>query len=645
MTDLLNLPASELEALIRHHRTLYYDGKPEISDAEFDALVDRLQDICPDSEVLVQVGAPIVDGIEKRKHRIPMGSLNKKTAPELCVLWKELEAFSLIAQEKLDGISIDLEYHDGQLVAAITRGDGIEGEVVTHNAYWQNVAPQLPGFTGALRGEIICPTFTFEIVFAKRNFANPRNTVSGIVRRKEDPERLNECLKVLYYDVVDFVEPERFESETAKMQHITYQLKLETVPCVYGLPLSELRETFKTYTEARDNLPYEIDGLVIKIDCTDTQRQMGSMHNRPRWAYAVKFPNLGAWTKLIDVDWQLGVGGRLTPVARLEAVRIGGVVVKNATLHHSDYIEKLGLASPAEVFVERAGDVIPQVTDCRVPNVTLGKYAAPALCPRCSQKTSKDGKFYVCRNLACPGKVYGDVYKWVKEAEIDDLGDTWIKVLTEAGMVKEPADLYRLTSEQLCTLERMGKVLAQKILSNIHKAREIPLANYLAGLNIQGFSRTRAQALVDAGWTDIAMLLSGTKEQFEQVPGFGKIIAHVVYEGLNRKRMQIVELGKAGVRHLPVDAAPAEGALAGKSFCFTGAIQRTNPSTGSRWTRSQMQGLVKREGGVVKNSVSQGLDFLVMADPESKSTKAQKARSLGIAILAEDAFFDMVKAQ
>jgi DNA ligase (NAD+) len=622
---------------------LYYAGTPEIPDAEFDMLVERLSDVCPDSEVLAEVGAP-VDGVEKRRHRIPMGSLEKKKVAELEKDWTELSQIGLIIQEKLDGISIDLEYENGQLTAAITRGDGIEGEVVTHNARWINALGALPDyFTGALRGEIVLTHAAFEEHFKERGFANPRNTVSGTVRRKEDPDHLNRFFRVEYFDVVDFTDPNRFKTETEKMQFINQALHTVPVATVYNVTAKDLRRVYDEYSACRDKLDYEIDGLVVKIDDTELQRQFGCINNRPRWAFAIKFPNQGARTQLLGVDWQLGVGGRLTPVARLQPVQIGGVTVSNATLHHYDYVQSLGVQLGDDVFVERAGDVIPQITSATpVLSQIMGEIEPPAVCPRCGAKTRKIGKFYTCPNLTCPGKVYGDVIRWVREAEIDDLGDTWVKVLTESGLVKTPGDLYRLKKDQLTGLDRMGAVLAQKILNNVHKARELPLANYLAGLNIQSFSRSRAQALIDAGYHDISALMAASKADFGVVPGFGETMAHIVYEGLRRKVEIVVDLGKAGVRHQAVDTKPVEGNLAGKSFCFTGAIQRLNPATSTRWTRSQMQGLVKREGGTVRSSVVSGLTYLIMADPESTSSKAKKARTQGVAILSEDEFFDMV---
>lgn len=644
MSDLLQLPPSEIEALITHYRESYYNGIPEISDAEFDALVDRLTDICPDSEVLTHVGAPGMG--TKGRHRIPMGSLEKATVFEIENAWRDHNPI-LLVQDKLDGISIALEYDAGRLVAAVTRGDGIEGEVVTHNAIWQNVKPQLPyGFTGALRGEIILPKSVFKTHFANKGFANPRNTVSGTVRRKDDPEKLNAHFCVRYFDAVDYSDSGRFRTETEMMQFLVYEFELETVEACYGVTLSHLETVFAQNATRRDGLDYEVDGVVVKIDDHGLQRMLGALHNRPRWAYALKFANQGAWTVLNGIDWQLGVGGRLTPVARLNPVQVGGVMVSNATLHHYEYAHALGAQPGDQVFVERAGDVIPHVTQARQRgDVLRGRVTPPGQCPSCGDAPRLHGKFYICHNMACPGKVYGAVYKWVKETEIDEIGDVWIKVFTESGLVKSPADLYRLTIDQLLKLPRMGEVLAQKILSNIHKRREVSLANYLAGLNIQGFSRTRAQTLINSGLVDIADFLGAEKDRIKKVPGLGDTLAHIIYQGLREKAALVVDLGKAGVRHLPVDAKPAEGPLAGKVFCFTGAIQRMNSATKQRWTRPQMEGLVKQRGGTVRSSVTRDVTFLVMVDPNSTSTKAKAARQQSVTILSEDAFFDLVGAK
>lgn len=643
MTDnALECSVPELEAAIRHHRNVYYNGRPQISDADFDTLVEALKKLAPDSPVLSEVGAPVVEN--KRDHTIPMGSLDKVKEEDF-LKWAADKGL-LIAQEKYDGISIDLEYDRGQLVAAITRGDGITGEVVTPNAIWQNVQLTLPEqFTGALRGEVVLFKSTFDQYFASEGFANPRNTVAGLVRRRGAGSNLNGHFHVRYFDVVDSLDHERFASETEKMQFIYYTLDLETAYTEYGLDGDAVMALFQGYSAKRPDLDYEIDGLVLKVDDAKLQKQLGSTQNRPRWACALKFENQGAWTTLKAIDWQLGVGGRLTPVARLEGVQVAGVTVQNATLHHIDYIKSLGnfLQPGDRVYVERAGDVIPQVVKREATGQSLrGFPEVPKVCMVCESPTTMDGKFCICPNEWCAGKVYGGVYRWVKEVEIDGLAESWIKAFIAADLVTGPADLYKLTRDQLVSLDRMGETLAEKFLTMIQRRRNPPLAHYIAGLNIQSFSRSRAQLLIDAGYTTLQSMIEATVEGLQEVGGIGPQMAQQIVAGIVEKLPIISALAAVNVVPQDGEAKLTEGMLVGKSFCFTGGVKRQNPATSKKWTRPQMQALVKQHGGDVKSNVSAGLTYLVMADPESTSAKARKAHSLSIELMGEDAFFELV---
>jgi DNA ligase (NAD+) len=637
MTDkAVECSPEELEKAIRFHRQKYYNGEPIISDADFDNLVEALRLLKPDS-----------GDAGKRQHTIPMGSLDKIKEEDF-LKWAESLGCALIAQEKYDGISIALEYDRGQLIAAITRGDGFIGEVVTHNAIWQNVKLTLPEqFTGTLRGEIVLNKSDFARYFSDAGFANPRNTVSGLVRRKTEGE-LNGHFRVKYFDVVDHLNHECFPTETEKMQFLYYTLDLETAFTEYNLTPDQALTVFQDYTAKRETLDYEIDGLVIKADDCQIQKRLGSTNNRPKWAAALKFKSQGAWTTLRDVDWQLGVGGRLTPVARLQPVEVAGVMIQNATLHHHEYIKSLGgyLQPGDDVFVKRAGDVIPQITERRsTPQSYRGVLQPPKVCPVCNSPTSIDGKFIICQNEWCAGKTYGGIYRWVKEVEIDGLAQSWIETFIEAELVKQPADLYRLTVEQLATLDRMGVTLATKFVSMIQSRRTPPLVHYIAGLNIQQFSRSRVQTLIDAGFTTLQSFIEATVEQLQNVSGIGPQLAEVIVAGMKEKLPVISALAAANV--VPTDGTVklAEGILVGKSFCFTGAVKRINTATTKKWTRAQMQGLVKQNGGDVKSNVSNGLTYLVIADPDSTSAKAKKARSLGITLLSEDEFFEMVSVE
>ncbi|MCH2366797.1 MAG: NAD-dependent DNA ligase LigA [Planctomycetes bacterium] len=641
-----------LEEDIRRHRRLYYNKQPELSDAEFDELIDKLKELDPHSEALAEVGAPIdLDqvGLPTKEHRIPMGSLDKVTEEKL-ELWVEKAGPLFLIQEKLDGISLELEYQEGRLVDAITRGNGFTGEVVSHNAvHFSNISTELPSpFTGSVRGEVILRLSTFEEHFKEKDFANPRNTVSVTVRKKHGDRSLNKYFELFFYDVLSI--GREFESEKEKMGYLSDELGLAVAVSYFDQTMEGLLEIYDLYEgdgEAngkRFELDYEIDGLVVRSDSIALQRELGSRQNRPRYAMAYKFPSSGSATKLLAVDWSLGLGSRLTPVARLAPVQIAGVTVANATLHNIDAIAELDLRIGDTVFVERRGDVIPKVV--RVLEPGGGKNPVPPkTCPSCETLLAMDGKYLVCPSDECPGKTYGDILKWINSLEIDSLGEKWVGTLIEARLLEDPADLYALSSESLVPLERMGDTLAAKIIQNIEETRNPPLERFIAALNITGFSRQRARMLIDEGIVTLEQLLAMTSGEIAAVKGFADISADGIVAGLQKRAELIKKLKRLGVE--PRKGEPAEeidGVLNGKTFCFTGAIKRINPRTEKRFTRKQLQGLVKANGGRSLKDVTSKLDHLVLANPDSKSSKARKARDLDVDILSEEEFFALLDA-
>ncbi|MFP6737769.1 MAG: NAD-dependent DNA ligase LigA [Planctomycetota bacterium] len=638
---------TNLETEIRHHRQLYYNEQPELSDAEFDGLVDRLKELAPGSEVLVEVGAPGQAGLPTKEHRIPMGSLDKVTEEKL-ELWVEKTGPLYLIQEKYDGISLELEYQEGSLVDAITRGDGFTGEVVTHNAvHFSNISSKLPvAFTGSVRGEVILRLSTFEEHFREKGFANPRNTVSGTTRKKHGDRSLNRHFELFFYDVLSV--DREFKTEKEKMTCLGEELGLPVATSYFDQTMEGLLEIYKLYEGdeegegKRFELDYEIDGLVVRSDSIALQQELGSRQNKPRYAMAYKFPSSGSPTKLLDVDWSLGLGSRITPVARLEPVQIAGVTVSNATLHNIATIAELDLRIGDTVFVERRGDVIPKVI--RVIESGNGESPLPPQdCPSCSGPLCMDGKYLVCPGDECPGKTYGDILKWINSLEIDSLGEKWVSTLIEAGLLNDPADLYTLSTETLVPLERMGEILATKIVQNINESRDPALERFIAALNIPSFSRQRARMLIDEGVLTLAQLLEMPAEEISAVKGFADISAEGIVSGLQKRRDLIEKLRSLGVE--PLKGEPTEevdGVLSGKIFCFTGAIQRIDPRTEKRFTRKQLEEMVKANGGRVLKDVNSKLDHLVMANPDSKSSKAKKAREQEVNILSEEEFFALI---
>jgi DNA ligase (NAD+) len=357
---------------------------------------------------------------------------------------------------------------------------------------------------------------------------------------------------------------------------------------------------------------------------------------------AYKFPSVGEKTILREVEWSCRTGLRVTPVARLEPVQVGGVKVSNATLHNMDYLEALGVRIGDVVLVERKGDVIPQVV--RVVESRGGpKPQAPSECPTCSSKLERIGKHLVCPNRDCPGKSHGDLMRWISVMEIESLGEKWTSILIDQGLVEDPVDLYSLKVEDLLPLERMGEVLAAKVVRNIQESRRTTLDRFIAALNIPEFSRQRAQMLIDAGFDTLEKLQAAAVEDLVKVKGFGEILAEKVVRGLAARKARIERLLEAGIElERPKKRAAAEGPLAGKNFCFTGAVQKLNDATGKPYTRKDLEEIVAENGGRALSDVTKGLDYLVMADPSSQSTKAQKARKLGTRILSEEEFFNLV---
>ena len=632
---------TELETLIRHHRNQYYNYTPDITDAAFDLLVEELEGLAPESEVLRDVGAPVSSPLAKVLHRIPMGSLTKTQSEDVSKWLGARDHPSIVVQPKLDGISIALYYEEGRLVQAVTRGDGQQGEDVTHNVRnFSGVKQDLrTNFTGSLRGEALLKKIIFFDRYAE-NYANPRNTVAGFTRHKEPlPVEVASDFDVVYYDVEEKDAP--FPSEKDKIEWL---FQRHALPVVQSDVVSDgdpdkVLDACERWQEGRDDYQFEIDGVVIKIDDAYKQAKFPGSGSRPGFATAIKFANQGEITELMDVDWQLGIGGRLTPVARLKPVHVAGVTISNATLHNMRNINDLGIEIGDLVLVERAGDVIPQVVKVVSKNTNGATVSHPLECPGCGGIPDQQGEHFVCQNSECPGKTFGAVSKWIDAVGIDGIGEKWVRSFIDAGLVSAPADLYRLTEEKLLGLDGVKKKTATKFLSAINKSRTPTMAQFIAGLGVNQLSLTRAQAMVDSGVSTLDDLRDVQIPALEQVSGFGDDLAFQVSTALAFKRLAIDALEEVGV--VPQTPKQGDDLLDGQSFCFTGSVTEINPSTGKKWTRNQLQDLARQAGGTVKSAVSAGLDFLVIANPDSTSSKAKKAREVGTSLINPSEFLSM----
>ena len=617
----------ELETKIFQARDDYYNGQPTVSDKIYDAWVDELRLLDPTNKAVTAIGSPVAPSEwKKAKHQIPMGSLDKVNTPAEMTKWVSEMAKNdkLFITEKLDGLSIEVIYENGSLHQAITRGDGETGEDITVNvAKMGGVHSHLKHkFTGSLRGEIIMFKSTHKQWFADK--ANPRNAASGTSKRLDGVgvDKLN----ILFYQVLGDVD---FKTEEAQMKWLQNQ-GLD-VPNWWILKDDvEVNDHWRSYQDNdRDKLDYDIDGLVIRVDNMAKQIALGEKDLRPKGAIAFKFDNETRESILRDIVWQVGNSGRLTPVATIDPVQLVGATVTRASLYNWTYIEELKLDIGATVLVARANDVIPRIEECIKGTGKVAK--PPTKCPECDGATVFEGENLICTNTAdCPAQIKGRIKNWIKELNLLEWGDTLVEKLVESKKVANIADLYLLKVADIANLDRLGEKTAKKVLDILWANKQVPLEVFLGALSIPMIGQSTIKAIMNAGCTDLTKFGQLGAREFEQVAGVGPTKAKFLADGLRHNQKLILQLLANGVEI----KARAVGTLTGKSVCFTGAMKNKRPV---------LEKMAADAGADVKGSVGKGLTYLVIADPNSTSSKAQAARKLGTTLISEDDFLDLVK--
>ena len=656
----------ELRKLLHYHNYRYYVlDDPVISDAEYDAMMEELKKLekefpefyDPNSPT-VKVGGAALNKFEKVEHKIPMLSLEDGFSDEEIVEFdRKVKRFlglnpddviDYSVEPKFDGLSINLIYENGQLSIASTRGDGLIGENVTQNIRTiRNLPLVLPVDNPPeyldLQGEVLLEKDEFKRINEERLkeglplFANPRNAAAGSVRQLNPKETAKRNLiMILYYirDIKGFPKNISRQSEALKL------LK------ELGFPTSDLNRLChgideainykKELEEKRDTLPYELDGVVLKVDRFDYQRQLGNTTKSPRWAIAFKFPAQQATTKIKDIEVNVGRTGILTPVAILEPVNIGGVVVSRASLHTMDEIEKKDIMIGDTVFVQRAGDVIPEVVkvvkDLR--DGTQKKFKMPDRCPVCGSKVVKDGAYYRCSNINCPKVLKESIKHFVsrKAMNIDGFGDKIIEQLVDKGIVKDVSDIYKLDKETLMGLDRVGEKLAENLITAIKRSKGTTFAKFIYALGIRHVGEFVAKLLAER-FKNLENLKKATKEELLEIDGVGEEIADSVVSFFSEKKNleTIDKLLSYGI-HFEDETEKKKSSIAGKSFVFTGTLSKP---------REYFKELVEKYGGIVRNSVSKNLDYLVVG--ENPGSKLQKAQKAGVEIITEQQLIDMLE--
>lgn len=618
---------AELAKRITQARIDYYNNQPAVSDKVYDAWSDELRTLDPNHVALTSVGAPVGPSEwKKAKHQIPMGSLNKVNLPIEMSDWSahKNDKGLWFVTEKLDGLSIELIYEHGKLVQAITRGDGETGEDITVNvAKMGGVNTDLKtDFNGSLRGEIIMLKSIHQKFFADK--VNTRNAASGVSKRLDGVG--SDKLNILFYQVlgdVDFkTEVEQFEwlnkHHIGAPNYWTYKT------------IDEVNKHWRAYQDVnRDKLDYDIDGLVVRIDDMAKQMSLGDKDLRPLGAMAFKFDNEARESIIRAIVWQVGNSGRLTPVATVDPVTLVGATITRASLYNLAYIEELGLDVGATVLVVRANDVIPRVEELVKSTKTVAK--APKHCPECGADTRMEGENLLCTNSkGCRSQIIGRIKNWVKELNLLEWGDTLIEKLVDAKKVTNVADLYTLTVHDMATLDRMGEKSAQKCFDILWANNDVSLEVFLGALSIPMIGQSTIKAIMNVGCDTLEKFGQLTATEFEDVPGVGPTKATFLAQGLIDNQKIILDLLDNGV----TIKDKIFGTLTGSSVCFTGAMKNKRPL---------LEKMAADAGAEIKNSVGKGLTYLVIADPNSTSSKAQAARKLGTELITEDQFLDMVK--
>jgi DNA ligase (NAD+) len=657
-------PASEIEKLrdeLRRHERLYYVlDQPEITDAEYDALMRQLRDLearhpelaAPDSPT-ERVGGKPREGFVKVQHSSAMlsldNALNEGELRDFDRRVRELlggAEYCYVSELKLDGLSMAAHYREGRLVQAVTRGDGSVGEEVTENARTIRSLPlrvetQLGVFE--VRGEAVMNRRAFERLNAERDerglsrFANPRNAAAGSLRVLEPQITASRRLDYYTYFLLADGQP-AFENHWTSLEELSrmgFKVNSHRQLC---RSMEKVLAFCAEWEARREELPYEIDGVVLKVDSVEQQRLLGFTAKSPRWAIAYKFPARQAVTTVEGIEVQVGRTGALTPVAHLKPVEVGGVTVSRATLHNEDEIERLGIEIGDEVVIERSGDVIPKVVRVSSQGPHRKKFRMPVACPVCGGNVVREeGEAATrCVNTDCPARLKESVLHFASRGvmNIDGVGDALVDQLVDRGIVKSVADLYDLKAEDLALLERMGPKSAGNVVRNIGNSKKNPLPRVLTALGIRFVGERTAVFLAEA-FGGMDRVASASLEELQQAEEVGPKVALSISRFFSepRNRELVERLRAAGLQFTGESARPKGGPLQGLTFVLTGALPLLS--------RDQAKRLIESAGGKVSASVSGKTSYIVAGeDPGSKLAKAQE---LGVAVLNERQLRELIQ--
>lgn len=646
------------ELLNRASRAYYVDAHPIMSDTEFDRLLAELEelerlhpDLAHPASPTRRVGGEPLEGFVTVMHRVPMQSIDNTYSVEDLRLWHQRAVKSagaraanaaMVCDPKIDGVAISLRYEEGQLVQAVTRGDGEKGDDVTANVRAVRAIPlSLEGRPPAIleiRGEIYTPTTEFLRVNREREeqglplFANARNSTAGALKNLDPAVVAARRMSFIAHgrgEITGSI-PDSYFEFLAQLRCFGIPTSPQTRRCA---TIDEVISAVTDFDAARRALPYGVDGMVIRFDSFALQAAMGSTSKAPRWCIAYKYPPDQATTRLLKVDWQVGKGGTLTPRATMEPVVLAGTTVKHATLHNISEITRKDIRIGDEVVIEKAGEVIPQVvapvlsrrTGSEVPIV------APTVCPACGGAVEQEGPKLFCVNSACSAQ-FREKLKWFvgrDQMDVAGLGEKVVDQLVDAGLVKHFADLFRLRREDLLALDRFGERSVDNLLQGLESAKGRGMARVLAGLGLRHIGTSAARALAIA-FGNVDALLKASVDDLLAVPDFGEITAHSLHDALQTPELgdTFKRLADAGVLLASTErlmAPPADSPFTGRTVVITGTF--------NSFDRDALTERLQMLGAKVSGSVSRKTHLVVAG--EKAGSKLDKARELGIEVWDE----------
>ena len=648
----------ELEDLINYHARLYYvNDAPTISDYEYDKLFYELVGLEEKYPALAsadsptkRVGGEALKEFEKVEHAVRMGSLSDVFSYEEIYDFVERTEAALghgttfSVEPKIDGLSVSLEYRDGAFTVGSTRGDGLTGENVTENLKTVKTIPlTLMGAPALLevRGEVYMPRKSFEKLNARREakgeslFANPRNAAAGSLRQLDSKVTAGRGLDIMVFNI-QRAEGIEFRSHSEGLDYLE-SLGFHVIPYREKLGIAEeIVRKIEKIGALRDSLPFDIDGIVIKCDDLHERQEIGENTSTPKWAIAYKYPPERKPTKLTDVVIQVGRTGVLTPKAILEPVRLAGTTVSAATLHNIDFIRERDIRIGDTVYVQKAGDIIPEVVSVEMKDRTEGlvPYEMPRVCPSCGEPVSRDDEAATrCTNPSCPAQLERGITHYASRdaMDIDGMGPAVVSLLLEAGLIRNIADLYRLQIDDVKNLERMGERSAKKLISAIEKSKTAGLDRLIYALGIRNIGEKAAKSLA-AAFGDIEALAAADREALVAIPDFGEITADAVLAYFSHEQTkELIENLKACGVVTTYETEKTDAIFEGMTFVLTGTLPTLS--------RDEATAIIERHGGKASSSVSAKTTYVVAGD--KAGSKLVKAQKLGVTVIDEDTLLEM----